>query len=138
MGGIVKMETENRGGARPGAGRPAETEQLPIKGEQRPPEKPDGLRQYASELWDLAVESLPHVLRPVDVAVLRLCCEAYQMAMDCVADPDMKKEAISAMTKFDSLAKQIGLTPHSRRVIKPAASEKQTEDPLKVWRDRAG
>jgi hypothetical protein len=50
--------------------------------------------------------------------------------MECLAlleqEPDNEKfhgMYTSAVTKFDALAGRIGLTPHSRRVIKPAKGE---------------
>jgi len=139
---------ESRGGKRPGAGRPAEKSQIALRGGNEPPEKPIGLKEHASELWDLAIESLPHVLRKVDGPVLRLCCDAYQSAMDARSildkDPtDHKAHArfISAITKFDGLAKGLGLNPHSRRVIKPADGEqggKKTDDAFENWLKRGG
>ena len=129
-------------GAKGGGGRPSEKSQLVVKAGNNPPAVPGDLHgQYAKELWKLAVEALPHVLRELDGPVLRLCCEAYQVAMDqrqlLIEEPDngdALKGMIAAMTKFDSLAKTIGLNPHSRRVIKPADVESgEDDDPMTKW-----
>ena len=136
-------------GAKGGGGRPSETSQLALRAGNEPPKKPRGMKgKHANELWDLAIESLPHVLRKVDGPVLRLACVAYQRAMDCEerlandpADDEAHKMMMSAMTKFDSLAKTIGLNPHSRRVIKPASGEtgeEKQEDPFEVWMRNGG
>ncbi len=134
-------------GAKGGGGRPSEKSQLAVKAGNNPPVMPSDLHgEYAIELWRLAVNGLPHVLREIDGPVLRLCCEAYQVAMDqrmlLIAEPDNSdalKGMIAAMTKFDSLAKTIGLNPHSRRVIKPADGNADNEkDPLTDWLARGG
>lgn len=136
---MVKQK-ENRGGARPGAGQPEIKKQLKVEGAQSPPKMPRGLRPHAKKVWELAVDSLPHVLRPLDEPALRLCCEAYQMAMDAIENDD-SKAFVSAFTKFEAMAGKIGLTPHSRRTIKPAddgKDDKDTEDPFEVWKTRGG
>ena len=119
-------------GAKGGGGRPSETQQLQTRGDQVPPPVPDDLRgDYARRLWELAITELPHVLRPVDEPVLRLAAVSYQLAMDSLAANE-HKTFVSAVTKFDALAKQVGLNPHCRRVIKPCA-ENQGDDPLEQW-----
>ena len=134
-------------GAKGGGGRPAETSQLPLRGGDRPPTKPKLSGKHANELWDIAVESLPHVLREIDGPVLRLACESYQQAMDCFdllardrTDEATHKMAMSAITKFETLAKSIGLNPHSRRVIKPASGEtsEKKDDAFEEWLKRGG
>ena len=123
-----------------GSGRPSETRQLKLHGEQGLPVLPaDMTGVHAVELWELAITSLPNVLVKLDFAVLRLCCESYQLAMDCLADPKQRKLATSAMSRFESLARQIGLTPHSRRIIKPVDVETVDEnDPYNDWLNRGG
>lgn len=123
------------GGARPGSGRPSEKSQTKIKGDQSPPQKPDDLGEYASQIWDEAVKALPHVLRPCDYGILRLCCEAFQLAM---TDPSSKVR-ISAMRVYESHAGKIGLTPHSRRIVKPVDEiETDDNDPFNEWMKRGG
>jgi phage terminase small subunit len=143
--GIFMAKTK---GAKGGGGRPSETSQLALRGGNEPPKKPDGLRgEFANRLWDLAIESLPHVLRKVDEPALEQCCIAYQRVkeMDAILAGDhLNKEAhnmmVSAMTKFDSLAKSLGLNPHSRRVIKPADGEQaeKKEDAFEQFLKRSG
>ena len=136
-------------GAKGGGGRPSETSQLALRGGNQPPEKPESIiGVYANELWDLAIESLPHVLRKVDGPVLSMACLAYQRAMECFEkignDPDedeaYHRQAMSAITKFETLAKSIGLNPHSRRVIKPANGEatETKDDAFDEWLKRGG
>jgi phage terminase small subunit len=136
-------------GAKGGGGRPSELSQLAIKGGDHPPEKPIDMKgEFANELWDIALETLPHVLRKVDGPVLRLACESYQQAMLCFQvlaseplDVSANKMAMAAITKFETLAKSLGLNPHSRRVIKPANSETQAskeDDPMQEWLRRGG
>lgn len=134
-------------GAKGGGGRPSETAQLELKGGNQPPTKPEAMKgEHAIRMWDLALEALPHVLREVDGPILRLACESYQRAMDCFAllaldplDDKAHTMAVSAITKFDALAKTLGLNPHSRRVIKPAADEKsKSTDDFSEWMKRGG
>lgn len=125
-----------RGGARQGSGRPSEKSQVKLKGEQLPPKKPDDLNgEHANALWDEAVVALSHVLRPVDFAILRLACEAFELAMT----DGCPKVRLSASRAFEAMARQIGLTPSSRRVIKPVDGEQSEEvDPLAKWMERGG
>jgi phage terminase small subunit len=48
--------------------------------------------------------------------------------------------AMSAITKFETLAKSIGLNPHSRRVIKPVSGEEteKGDDVFEEWLKRGG
>lgn len=121
------------------SGRPSEKEQLLIKGKQEPPKMPKGLRPHAAMVWKLAVDSLPHVLRPLDEPVLRLCCEAYQLAMDALEAGETKTFLV-AVAKFDLTAGKIGMTPHSRRVIKPVSAKElaNEETPFDAWFNRGG
>ena len=135
-------------GAKGGGGRPSETSQLALKAGNQPPTKPESLKgTWANEMWDLALSALPHVLREVDGPVLRLACESYQQAMNCFKvlesdplDKDVHAMAMSAITKFEALAKSIGLNPHSRRVIKPASGEEagKQDDAFNEWLKRGG
>jgi phage terminase small subunit len=97
------------------------THQLEVKGDQGLPEKPAGLGEYASAMWDLAIESLPHVLRKIDGPILRLACEAYQQAALAFEADDLSA-ALKASKTFDQLSQKIGLSPSARRVVKPVAS----------------
>lgn len=118
----------------PSSGRPSETRQLKLLGEQGLPVLPtDMTGVHAVALWNEAIDSLPHVLQRLDFAVLRLCCESYQLAMDCLSDPKQRKLATSAMSRFESLARQIGLTPHSRRIIKPIEVETVDDEEFSEW-----
>lgn len=118
-----------------GSGRPSETRQIRVRGDQIPPKAPADLGPHAKRVWDLAVGSLPDVLRPLDEPILRMCCEAYQSAMDLKAKMDRSRKFNSsihgamcrAMRLFESHAKQIGLTPSSRRVVKPVEPGEQDE-----------
>jgi phage terminase small subunit len=127
-----------------GSGRPSEKEQIDLRSGNEPPQlPPDMTGPHAIEMWKLAVESLPHVLRKVDGPVLRLCCESYQLAMDSLAllavDQQNEKASrtyISAVTKFDALANRIGLNPSSRRIVKPAKGEATGEGEFDEWLKR--
>lgn len=121
------------------SGRPSEKEQLPIRGKAEPPKMPKGMGEHAQHVWKLAVESLPHVLRPLDEPVLRLCCECYQLAMDGLKAGDTKTFLV-AVAKYELTANKIGLTPHSRRVIKPVSTTEVTkeESPFDSWFNRGG
>jgi phage terminase small subunit len=136
-------------GSKGGGGRPSETKQISLRAGNQPPTKPKEVSgRYASELWDLAIAALPHVLREIDGPVLSLACLTYERAMECFekigGDPDederLHKQAVSAITKFETLARSLGLNPHARRVIKPAADEVDTdrEDPMMEWLKRGG
>lgn len=121
------------------SGRPSEKYQLPVEGNQEPPEMPDDLDgEHAKKLWKVAVESLPHVLRPIDGPVLHLCCLSFQSAIDLANEGDHKM-AIAFMRAFELLACKIGLTPHARRVIKPVAPKQEfPDDPFIEWMSRRG
>ena len=130
------------------SGRKAETSQVKLRGGDCPPTKPKDMKgEHANECWDLALAALPHVLREVDGPVLRLACEAYQQAMVCFKvleseplDASANKMAMAAITKFEALAKTLGLNPHSRRVIKPASGEEagKVDDAFSEWMKRGG
>jgi phage terminase small subunit len=104
------------------SGRPSVKHQLEVKGDQGLPDKPDGLGEHASSMWDLAIESLPHVIRKVDGPILRLACESYQQAMD-MFEAGKTNDALKAAKTFDQLAQKIGLSPSARRVVKPVESK---------------
>ena len=119
------------------SGRPSERSQIEVHGVQSPPSKPSDLvGVHANELWDIAVESLSHVLRPIDFAILRQCCEVYEL----FRTTDDLKTKLSASRLFVNLSKQIGLDPSSRRVIKPAKDPKPEpeKDPFDAWLERGG
>ncbi|MEQ1904762.1 MAG: hypothetical protein ABL888_11295 [Pirellulaceae bacterium] len=124
----------SHGGKRDGAGRPVHKPFVP-KGEQVPPAKPDDLGEFASRVWDDAVVALPHVLRPLDYGILRLACEAFQIAMT-VEDAKVR---LQAMRAFESHARQIGLTPSSRKTVKPCDDEQQPDDDqFNQWMRKGG
>ena len=109
------------------SGRPSETHQLQTHGLQSPPIMPDDLvGEHAVGLWREAVEALPHVLRPIDYATLRLACMAYQRALDLLDAAD-DKQAAAMMRVFESLGAKLGLHPHARRIVKPVAGEESAE-----------
>ena len=121
------------------SGRPSETAQLTTKGGQSVPEMPADLGPHAQKVWQLACEHLPHVLTTLDEPILRLCAEAYQAAMDLRGQPGKESKFIAACGKFDALASRLGLTPHSRRVIKPIAEDQATEETdYDEWFKRGG
>ena len=129
MAGSVKGKKQN------GGGRPSEKSQTKPKGEQSPPVKPDDLiGVYANQLWDEAVKSLEHVLRPIDFAILRLACHAFETAM---TDEDPKVR-LSAQRVFESHGRQIGLTPSSRRIVKPVDAVEETDTEFDDWLKRGG
>lgn len=129
------MKKETRGGKRPNAGRPSEKCQTKVKGDQGPPKKPSDLGEWSSRVWDDAVAALPHILRPLDYAILRVACEAFQMAM---TDEDPKVR-LQAMRAFESHARQIGLTPSSRRIVKPVDEvESHENDPFVEFMRKGG
>jgi len=123
----------------PSIGRPSVANQLPTQGEQKPPTLPSDLTgEHAIALWRQAVQDLPHALRQCDFAILRLTCEAYQKAMDAFSSGD-EKTALASSRLFGTLAKEIGLSPSSRRVVRPAPTdEKQEPDEFDKWLSRRG
>ncbi|MEQ1904750.1 MAG: hypothetical protein ABL888_11230 [Pirellulaceae bacterium] len=125
----------NHGGQRDGAGRPAHKPFVP-KGEQVPPAKPDDLGEFASRVWDDAVQALPHILRPLDYGILRLACESFQLAMTAKDE----KIRLQASRAFESLGRQIGLTPSSRRTVKPFEEIEPIDDDaaFNEWMKRGG
>lgn len=122
------------GGKRPGSGRPSEKTQTKVRGKQEPPVKPADMEGvYANQIWDQAVEALPHILRPVDYGILRMACEAFELAMTS----EDEKVRLSAMRAYESCANKIGMTPHSRRIVKPVDNEEPEQiSPLDDWLQR--
>jgi len=121
----------------PLSGRPSVESQIKTLGAQEPPKMPADLKgRFAKQLWKQAVEDLGHVLRPVDFAVLKLCCQSFEMSQTS----EDEKVRLSAMRMFASLSHKIGLDPSSRRVVKPAPSEVEPSepDPFQQWLDRGG
>jgi len=122
------------------SGRPGVQHQIETRGEQTPPEIPTDLEgSHAIALWQQAVTDLPHCLRQADFAILRLACETYQRAMDGFAAGD-EKSALAATRLYNNLAREIGLTPSARRIVKPAPGEKQEmdDDAFEQWLARGG
>ena len=105
-----------------GSGRPSVKNQLAVMGDQGLPDKPGDLGELASVMWDLAVDSLPHVLRKIDGPILRLACESYQQAMLAFERDDLSA-ALKATKTFDQLSQKIGLSPSARRIVKPVEKE---------------
>jgi len=108
------------------SGRPSVKHQLEVKGDQGVPEMPEGLGPHALEMWNLAIESLPHVIRRVDGPILRLACESYEKAVVLFAAGETKEAASMAKT-FEALASKIGLHPSSRRVVRPVDDEESKD-----------
>jgi len=109
------------------SGRPSVKNQLEVKGDQSPPEMPDDMSEIAKEVWQLAVESLPHVLRPVDGPILRLACESYASAVELFAAGE-SKQAVAAARGYEQLASKLGLHPSARRVVRPVEESKSDDD----------
>lgn len=131
-----------------GSGRPSVAKQAKVIGDPKPPKMPDGLGEHAAYCWRLACDSLPHILRGVDEMYLRGCCEAYGHAMEMMAalstqplDKDVHTMAMASWRIFDTYARQIGLTPSSRRIVKPADDAKEeaaVKSDYQVWAQRGG
>jgi phage terminase small subunit len=110
------------------SGRPSNKAQIKIKGQQSPPtDIPDGLNADGMAVWELAVESLPHVLRPVDGPVLHLACLAFQSAIQAYESGDQKEGTTQART-YLAIADKLGLHPASRNIVRPADEPKGGED----------
>lgn len=81
-----------------------------------------------------SLEDLPRILRQCDLAILRLRGEAYQAAMDAYEAGDDRKE-LAAARGFMAVAKELGLSPSARRIVKPAPIEKKEFD-FQKWLTR--
>jgi phage terminase small subunit len=122
------------------SGRPSEKHQLVVLGEQSPPPMPsDLIGDHAQELWAKATESLAHVLRGIDYAILKQCCQAFQIGQDAFEKGNAKL-ALAAFRQYENHAKQIGLTPSSRRIVKAVQepAESQSDAAVKSWLARGG
>ncbi len=109
------------------SGRPSNKAQIKIMGPQSPPDMPHDLCDVAREVWELAVEALPHVLRPVDGPALKLACVCYAHALRSFKSGDGKQGASVAKT-YIAIADKLGLHPASRNIIRPADEPKGGED----------
>jgi phage terminase small subunit len=119
------------------SGRPDIDNQLATKGKQEPPEMPEDLvGVHPRQLWKQALEDLPHCLRQCDFAILRLACESYQASMEAYAAGD-DRTGLAAARGFMIAAKEIGLTPNARRIIKPVEGEVEESD-FQKWLKRHG
>ncbi|HMO13035.1 MAG TPA: hypothetical protein PKA83_02810 [Pirellulaceae bacterium] len=85
--------------------------------------------KHAQELWQVAIKSLAHVLQKPDFAILKQSCQSYQMGQEA-QEAGNAKLALAAFRLYESHAKQIGLTPSSRRVVKPISEPEQTGNDL--------
>jgi len=119
------------------SGRPR-AEQTEVLGSKTPPKKPNDLSgDYASACWDKAIEQMGHCIREVDGPLLRLACEAYQRSMDLRDDGD-DNGARKESQVYLQLAKELGLTPSSRRVVKPPAGKAFESTPFDNWLTKRG
>jgi phage terminase small subunit len=110
------------------SGRPSNKAQIKIKGPQSPPtEIPSCLDENGMRVWDLAIESLPHVLRPVDGPALQLACLAFQSAVHAYDSGDQREGNTQART-YLAIADKLGLHPASRNIVRPADEPKGGED----------
>jgi phage terminase small subunit len=109
------------------SGRPSNRSQIKIEGPQHAPEMPLDLSDDAQEVWRLAVEALPHVLRPVDGPALKLACVCYAHAIHAFAQGDSKHGAAVAKA-YIALADKLGLHPASRNIIRPIEEPKGGEN----------
>lgn len=98
------------------------------------PVLPEGVKlgPAGSALWEIALKSLPNVLREIDFAALHLCCVCYDIATTAAQHGD-NREFFNAMGKFATLAKALGLNPNARGTIKKAENEDKNTDALSVW-----
>ena len=112
------------------SGRPSNKAQIKIKGPQNPPtEMPVGLNADGMRVWDLAIESLPHVLRPVDGPALELACLAFQTAVDCYHNGEQDKGTTHARA-YLAIADKLGLHPASRNIVRPVEEIKGDDDDI--------
>ena len=98
------------------------------------PVLPDGvtLGPAGKALWEVALKSLPNVLREIDFASLHLCCVCYDIATTAAKHGD-NKEFFNAMGKFSTLSRALGLNPNARGMIKKAEAEDKSANALDVW-----
>ena len=98
------------------SGRPEVKFQLAVKGPQAVPEMPPELdgKPHAKAVWQLAVEALPHVLRPLDGPILTASCLAFQTAIEMDSSPVKKDQraAASYFRLFEILASRNLLRTH--------------------------
>lgn len=121
------------------SGRPSVKTSLLVHGSQEPPKVPADLKgKHARALWGLAVRQLPHVLRLVDAAILRVACESFQAAVVARALGD-DRTANANIRSFLGAARELGLTPSARRVVRPVeGSEPDADELFKDWVKRGG
>jgi len=90
-----------------------------------PPDKPNDLSEFASELWDQVVDELQRleILKPIDAAALTLACETWARAKTAQAVLNERGMTYTTPTGFVRIRPEVRIVVEAGREFRSWCSE---------------